>query len=249
MEGPKFIASCSFGKDSLATVLLAKAHGEPLDEAVYCEVMFDGDISGEVPEHRDFIYETAIPALERMGVRVIVLRSKKTYVELFTGRITRGPKKGMVRSFPLCGKCAVQRDCKVRPIERYQKTLPSETVQYVGIALDEQDRLLRLKGGRQVSLLEKYNFTEQDARQLCEDAGLLSPVYAFTDRGGCWFCPNAKRAEMRHLYDHHPDLWARMLELQAIPGKATEKFNRKQKFSDIDALFRQEDQDALQSAA
>ena len=249
MEGPKFIASCSFGKDSLATVLLAKAHGEPLDEAVYCEVMFDKGISGEVPEHRDFIYKTAIPALERMGVRVIVLRSKKTYVELFTGRITRGPKKGMVRSFPLCGKCAVQRDCKVRPIERYQKTLPSETVQYVGIALDEQDRLLRLKGGRQVSLLEKYNFTEQDARQLCEDAGLLSPVYTFTDRGGCWFCPNAKRAELRHLYDHHPDLWARMLELQAIPGKATEKFNRKQKFSDIDALFRQEDQDALQSAA
>lgn len=249
MEGPKFIASCSFGKDSLATVLLAKAHGEPLDEAVYCEVMFDEDTSGEVPEHRDFIYETAIPALERMGVRVIVLRSKKTYVELFTGRITRGPKKGMVRSFPLCGKCAVQRDCKVRPIERYQKTLPSETVQYVGIAQDEQDRLLRLKGGRQVSLLEKYNFTEQDARQLCEDAGLLSPVYAFTDRGGCWFCPNAKRAELRHLYDHHPDLWARMLKLQAIPGKATEKFNRKQKFSDIDSLFRQEDQDALQSAA
>ena len=249
MEGPKFIASCSFGKDSLATVLLAKAHGEPLDEAVYCEVMFDKGISGEVPEHRDFIYKTAIPALERMGVRVIVLRSKKTYVELFTGRITQGPKKGMVRSFPLCGKCAVQRDCKVRPIERYQKALPSGTIQYVGIAQDEQDRLLRLEGGRQISLLEKYDFTEQDAWEFCEAAGLLSPVYAFTDRGGCWFCPNAKRTELRHLYDHHPDLWARMLELQAIPGKATEKFNRKQKFSDIDSLFRQEDQDALQSAA
>ena len=53
MERPKFIASCSFGKDSMATVLLAKARGEPLDEAVYCEVMFDKDISGEVPEHRD----------------------------------------------------------------------------------------------------------------------------------------------------------------------------------------------------
>ena len=62
-------------------------------------------------------------------------------------------------------------------------------------------------------------------------------------------CPNAKRPELRHLYDHHPDLWARMLELQAIPEKATEKFNRTQRFSDIDALFRQEDQDALQSAA
>ena len=77
MERPKFIASCSFGKDSLATILLAKEHGEPLDEAVYCEVMFDKDISGEVPEHRDFIYGTAIPALKRMGVKIVVLRSKK----------------------------------------------------------------------------------------------------------------------------------------------------------------------------
>ena len=241
MERPKFIASCSFGKDSLATILLAKEHGEPLDEAVYCEVMFDKGISGEVPEHRDFIYNTAIPALERMGVKIIVLRSEKTYVDLFTGRVTRGPKKGMVRSFPICGKCAVQRDCKVRPIQRYQKTLPPGTVQYIGIAKDEHERLLRLEGGRQVSLLAKYNLTEQDAWQLCEDAGLLSPVYAFTDRGGCWFCPNAKLPELRHLYDHHPDLWARMLELQAIPNKATEKFNRTQKFSDIDSMFRQED--------
>ena len=45
----KHIASCSFGKDSLATILLALEHGEPLDEAVYCEVMFDKTISGEVP--------------------------------------------------------------------------------------------------------------------------------------------------------------------------------------------------------
>ena len=95
MGPPKCIASVSFGKDSLATLLLAKEHGEPLDEAVYCEVMFDKDISGEVPEHRDFIYGTAIPALERMGVKIIVLRSEKTYVDLFTGRVTRGPKKGM----------------------------------------------------------------------------------------------------------------------------------------------------------
>ncbi len=231
-------------KDSLATILLAKEHGEPLDEAVYCEVMFDKTISGEVPEHRDFIYGKAIPALERMGVRVVVLRSEKTYVELFTGRITRGPKKGMVRSFPICGRCAVQRDCKVRPIRRYQKTLPSGTVQYLGIAKDEQERLLRLEGGRQVSLLDKYNVAEQDALRLCKSAGLLSPVYEFTDRGGCWFCPNAKREELRHLYEHHPNLWARMLELQALPGKVSEKFNRTQKFSDIDALFRAEDEQA-----
>ena len=238
----RYLASCSFGKDSLAAILLAKKHGEPLDEAVYCEVMFDKTISGEVPEHRDFIYTKGIPALERMGIKVTVLRGKKTYVDLFTGRITRGPKKGMLRSFPVCGKCYVQRDCKLRPILRYQKTLPPDTVQYIGIAKDEQERLLRLEG-RQVSLLEKYNCTEQDAKELCRQAGLLSPIYQFTNRGGCWFCPNAKRKERRHLYDHHPELWARMLELQALPGKVTEKFNRTQRFSDIDAMFREEDQE------
>ena len=33
----------------------------------------------------------------------------------------------------------------------------------------------------------------------------------------------------------------RMLELQALPGKVSEKFNRTEKFSDIDARFRAED--------
>ena len=150
MGRPLHIAGCSFGKDSLAAILLAKEHGEPLDEAVYCEVMFDRDISGEVPEHRDFIYSTAIPALERMGVKVVVLRSEQTYVGLFTGRVTRGKRKGMVRSFPLCGKCAVQRDCKVKPLERYKETLPPGTVRYIGIASDEQDRLLRLDGAQKI---------------------------------------------------------------------------------------------------
>ena len=239
--GPlKHVASCSFGKDSLATILLALEHGEPLDEAVYCEVMFDKEISGEVPEHRDFVYTTAIPALERRGVKVTVLRSEKTYVDLFTGKITRGPKKGLLRSFPICGRCAVQRDCKLKPILRYQKSLPPDTVQYIGIAKDEQERLLRLAGNR-VSLLDKYNCTEEDAKQLCQRAGLLSPVYTFTNRGGCWFCPNAKRKELRHLYNYHPNLWERMLELQALPNKVSEKLNRSETFSDIDAEFRLED--------
>lgn len=236
----KYIASCSFGKDSIAAILLAIRHQEPLDEAVYCEVMFDKDISGEIPEHREFIYGTAIPVLESMGVKVRVLRAEQTYVGLFTGRITRGPKKGLLRAFPICGRCAVQRDCKLRPIIQYQKSLPADTVQYIGIAKDEQERLLRLSGNK-VSLLDKYGYTEQDAKQLCREAGLLSPIYEFTDRGGCWFCPNAKLRELRHLYDYHPELWRRMLDLQALPGKVSEKFNRTMTFGDIDAIFRQEE--------
>lgn len=46
-DSTMFIASCSGGEDSVATLILAKEHGEPLNEAVYCEVMFDKEISGE----------------------------------------------------------------------------------------------------------------------------------------------------------------------------------------------------------
>lgn len=76
------IASCSFGKDSIATILLALENNEPLDRVVFAEVMFDHErgISGEIPEHIEWIYSTAIPKLESMGVKVDVVKAKKDYV-------------------------------------------------------------------------------------------------------------------------------------------------------------------------
>lgn len=233
----RYIASCSFGKDSLATVLLALMYGEPLDEVVYCEVMFDKNISGEIPEHRSFIYERCIPFFERSGIKVTILRSEMTFIDSFYRVIQSGNNAGKINSWPLCGRCCIQRGCKLPPIHAYQKTLDSDVVQYIGIAYDEQDRLLRLDGGKRVSLLEKYHKTEADAAEMCKRAGLLSPIYAFTTRGGCFFCPNAKPSELRHLYRHHPDLWDRLLECQKAPNKVTELFNRTETITEINERF------------
>ena len=241
----KHILTCSFGKDSIATALLALQHGEPLDELVYSEVMFSNTVSGELPEHKRFIYETAIPYFEKRGIPTRVLRGQKTYLDCFYHIVSRGNAEGKLASFPLTGRCSIQRDCKLPPMRNYQKTLPQDTVYYLGIAADEPIRLARLKKN-QTSLLAKYNLTEKTAWAMCQAAGLLSPLYAFTGRGGCWFCPNAKLSELRHLYDHHPDLWQKMMRLQIVPGKVTEKFNRSQTFADIDAMFREWD---LQTAA
>lgn len=237
----KYISSCSFGKDSLATIILAKERGDPLDEVVYCEVMFDDHISGEIPEHRKFIYDVAIPKLDGWGIRTVVLRSKNTYVSSFKREIKAGESAGKIRAWPLCGKCCIQRDCKIPPIKKYKKSLGSDAVQYIGIANDEQERLLRLDGVKRISLLQKYQVTEDMAFQICRDNGLLSPIYDFTTRGGCFFCPNAKREELRHLRDYHPDLWQRLLDLQKLPNKVTEKFNRQYRIDEIDLLFQNED--------
>ena len=237
----KYVASCSFGKDSLATILLALMHSEPLDEVVYCEVMFDDAISGEVPEHRDFIYGRAIPFLERNGIKVVVLRSEMTYIRSFYRILQKGQSAGKLNSWPLCGKCCIQRDCKLPPIRAYMRSLGSGVVQYIGIAYDEQERLTRLEAEKTISLLEKYQKTERDAADICKRAGLYSPAYAFSDRNGCFFCPNAKERELRHLYECYPDLWARLLECQGAPNKSTELFNRKERFDEIDQRFRNED--------
>lgn len=114
--------------------------------------------------------------------------------------------------------------------------LIQDTVYYLGIAADEPIRLARLKAN-QTSLLAKYNLTEKDAQAMCQAEGLLSPLYAFTGRGGCWFCPNASMRELRHLYNAHPDLWQLLLELQDAPNKATERFNRSYTLHDLDLRF------------
>lgn len=142
----KHILTCSFGKDSIATALLALQHGEPLDELVYSEVMFSNTVSGELPEHKRFIYETAIPYFEKRGIPTRVLRGQKTYLDCFYHIVSRGNAEGKLASFPLTGRCSVQRDCKLPPIRTYQKTLPPDTVYYLGIAADGQHKSLCLTG-------------------------------------------------------------------------------------------------------
>lgn len=81
----KTYLSWSGGKDSSASIILCHEQGIPLDGVIFSEVMFDlsRNISGENPEHIKWVYETAIPIIERMGYKVIVLRSKLDYLYNF----------------------------------------------------------------------------------------------------------------------------------------------------------------------
>lgn len=214
----KHILCISGGKDSMATAILALEHGEPLDMAVYCEVMFDKDTSGEVPEHRDFVYNRMIPWLEGNGVPVHVVRGEKTYLDCFFHVIEKPIKvlerKGKHRGFPIGGKCLINRDCKSGPMQKYIKANGlSGAIQFVGIAADEKKRLKRLDGETKISLLAKYGFTEADAKALCQKHGLYSPVYGFSVRNGCWFCPNCRDIEFAEFKRRHPQLWQKLLEL------------------------------------
>lgn len=241
MKPPIYIASCSFGKDSIATILLALEHGEPLDRVVFAEVMFDHSrgISGEIPEHIEWVYSTAIPKLEAMGVKVDVVRGEKDCCWYFNNPIGGGQYKGKMRGFPLGGMCVVNRDCKLKPIRDYYRQYREDyrIVQYVGIAKDEPRRLARIDGVKKVSLLDKYHYTEAMARAKAEEYGLLSPIYQSGNRNGCWFCPNASIKQFGRFRKAHPDLWAELVKLSHTPNLCSYGFKYGKTVQEVEKLI------------
>lgn len=172
-DGKKLIASCSFGKDSLAAIIIAEEHGIHIDEAVYCRIMFDEKIGAELPEHEEFIHTKAIPLLwKRYGIHTTVLQSATNYTEQFFRKYQKGKNDGRIQGFP----CSIVRGnwctkLKLRPIEKWQKNA-GEYTSVVGIAADETKRIGRETVSEKLLPLVKYGITEAEAFKICDRGGV-----------------------------------------------------------------------------
>lgn len=222
---PIYVASCSFGKDSLATILLALEHNEPLERVAFCEVMYDHkrNISGELPTHIQWVNEVARPKLQSWGLQVDTIRSEHDFLSLFNKQIRSGHSKGQKMGFPMMGACYVESYCKTTTIRRYYRELRASRplICYVGIAADETPRLVGINRSRtKISLLAKYGVTEAMAKDMCKANGLLSPIYDETIRTGCWFCPNRKLKDHAAFAKEHTCLWREFVELGKVPDRA-----------------------------
>lgn len=167
----KLIASCSFGKDSLAAIITAEEHGHHIDEAVYCRIMFDDKISAELPEHEEFIHTKAIPLLKsRYGIKTTIVQADKTYCDWFFTKYKKGQRTGMIYGFPILRGPWCNSRLKVRPIEKWQKTAGEYTA-VVGIAADEKARINRETVSGKLLPLVQCGITEADAFKICERGG------------------------------------------------------------------------------
>lgn len=234
-----YFQSWSGGKDSTASIILEHIYGLPKSKIIISEVMFDRkrNISGEIPEHMEWVYGTAIPLFRNWGYEVEVLRADKDYFDIFFHVIEKTSVKERIdkfRGFPIGGRCTINRDLKTKPITDFLKTTDDNYIQYVGIALDEVKRLERLKGTNRVSLLAKYGYTEQLAYNLCKKFNLLSPVYGFTKRGGCWFCPSASIKEFAHTKQGYPELWEELRKLSLTDNLVSYGFKYGKTFDEVD---------------
>ena len=239
MTSEKYIVCWSGGKDSTATIILAHEKNLPIEQIIINLIWFDKErkIYADHPEVIEWIFDYAIPLFSSWGYSVKILESEKDYVYWFYHKLEKSSKAeriGKRAGWLLRGACAMNRE-KTRPVEKYVKSLGSEYKQYIGIAADEPERLVRAHEKGNLSLLEKFNYTELDAYELCKKYGLLSPTYSFSSRSGCWFCPNQKIKELAHTKIEHPELWDELLKLDAVEGKISECFKHDKTFKQIAA--------------
>jgi len=235
----KYIASCSFGKDSLAAIITRKEHGEPVDEAVYCRIMFDDETSAEYPEHEDWIHGHAIPLLKsQYGINTTIVQGPYTYVDCFYTKYESGEKAGKIWAFPFLNGPWCNSRLKVRPMNAWGKSI-GEYSQIVGIAFDEKKRAERDTVKGKILPLVEHEIPEIQTFDICRKADLLSPAYSNDrDRLGCWFCHNQRIGSLRRLRHEYPQLWKKLMVLDR---DSHVKFKPDRTLADFEERFWNED--------
>jgi 3'-phosphoadenosine 5'-phosphosulfate sulfotransferase (PAPS reductase)/FAD synthetase len=206
MKNKKYIASVSFGKDSLAMLIKIKELGLPLDEVIYVDIMFDDNISGETPEMASFITKAEKILKEKFNIEVTHLKGI-TFKEQFYKVKQRGNHIGDNYGFPYTIGAWCNDRLKMQPIKEYLRKQKEQVIQYVGIAYDEPKRYERLNHQTHIAPLYDLKITEKEAMEICEKYDLVSPIYKTSFRGGCWFCPKQRLSQLKWLYKEHNDLW------------------------------------------
>ena len=209
----KYVASLSFGKDSMAMLIKIKELGLPLDEVIYVDIMFDDDTSGETPEMASFITKAEKILKEKFNVEVTHLRGV-TFKEQFYKIKQRGKHIGDNYGFPYTIGAWCNDRLKMQPIKEYMRKQKEQIIQYVGIAYDEPERYERLNHETHIAPLYDLKITEKEAMEICKKYDLLSPIYKTSFRGGCWFCPKQRLSQLKWLYEEHNDLWNTLKDME-----------------------------------
>lgn len=94
------IFNLSFGKDSMATLILAAEQGIPIDRVMYCDIRFNNEISGEHPLMAKWIPTAEKRLKELFGITVDHAYSGVSFEEQFYKKHTRGKFEQYSYGFP-----------------------------------------------------------------------------------------------------------------------------------------------------
>lgn len=206
----QYIASLSYGKDSIVIPELCKMYGLPLDRIVTVDIMATPTIYSELPPMVEFKKKADAIIKERYGIQVEHITAEKSYEECFYTKKQKGKFTGTIYGFPIVTANWCNSMLKRMPLSIFIKD--KNITQYLGICSDEPKRIERLKGTNQLALPAQLGYTEEMCYNLAKSLNLLSPIYENASRGGCWFCHNQRIDQLRFLRKNYPDYWLLMLK-------------------------------------
>ena len=235
----KYIASCSFGKDSLAMILRILEEDKPLDEVIFFDTGMEfKSIYKNRDKVRNVLLEKKIPFTELHDV-------DNFYYKMLVKPVKYKNKEN--KEYPYhygyewCGgRCRWGTTGKLQAIQKHYKATygDEEIFEYVGIALDEPNRIQ--DNVHKLYPLVEWQMKEEDCLQYCYDRGYDwdengVELYSILDRCSCWCCCNKNLKELKNIYQYLPQYWQMLRGLQSridIPmkGKGKSVFELEERF-------------------
>ena len=216
MQDVQYIASISYGKDSMAMLHIIAEHGLPLDRIITADVWFDENTRADYPEMAEFKDSMDIWIQQHYGITVEHFRADTTYTDIFYKTRHYGKSDiDAINGFPMIKGAWCNSRLKMAAINKANKQLKN-CFHYIGIAADEHKRIERHKNKPdKIMPLVQFGITEQMAFDICKKQGTLAPTYQTGFRDGCWFCHNQQVSGLRRLRAGYPDLWKKLMRLDA----------------------------------
>lgn len=210
----KYVASVSFGKDSLAMLLKIIELHYPLDEVVFYDTGMEFQAIYNI---RDKVKVM----LDDLGIKYTELKPEYDFEWKMFDKPVNGKKNGFHYGYSWCGgRCRWGTTDKLKSIENHCKGC----VEYVGIAVDETNRLVKERNENKIFPLAELNMTEKDCIEYCYSKGFYwnengVELYGILDRVSCWCCCNKNLKELKNIYLHLPIYWEKLKELQSKTGR------------------------------
>ena len=213
-----FIASVSWGKDSLAMLHLIIDEGLPLDEVVFYDT---GAEFEAIYAERD----KTLPILAKHGIKYTELHPREPFFYSMLARPVRSRATGEVHKhgYGWCGgPCRWGTTEKTRALDRHAKGCGATV--YVGIAADETRRIERERAEWKHLPLVDAGMTEAECLAMCYERGHTWEqdgvrLYQVLDRVSCWCCRNKNMRELAAMRRSLPRYFERLQALESVCGQ------------------------------
>lgn len=210
--------SLSGGKDSSCLLLLMIEKGLPIDAVI------TADTGMEFPEMVDHLAKLDEHLYRERGIHVTTLRHPRGFEWMMFDEPKQKPsclERRAKMGVPAYGNgwpgvkvrwCTGQLKTHLITKEVNRLKREKNAIQHIGIAADES---WRCKNDPHIRYpLVEWGIDEAQALQICYDRGFdFGGLYEIYHRASCWCCPLQRVDELRKLRHYHPELWARLLDM------------------------------------